>query len=372
MKIRTYRAPSMREALEQVRAEQGADAVILSNRRIEGGVEVTTARDDGSAAGWTASSVAPSAGDGRGALWTDPAVATQMQQELKALRTMIEQQMPGLAWREFRSERPLQATLLRKLATLGLPPSYARRIASKADGQTNLDSAWQRCLAVFAHALHIVPAPFAAGGRIAVLGAPGVGKTTVLAKAAAQYALQHGADQVAIATLDNIRVGAEQQLRSFGRVLGVTVRAVPEPAALAACLDELARYRLVLIDTPGMGANDPRLAPTAAALADPRLGVRSVRLVAATTEYHTLARAVAGASADAWVLTRVDEAALLGPALAVLAEQRLPLACISAGQRIPHDLEAAVAHRLVARAVALLRDGIAAPDNVELERAFAC
>jgi flagellar biosynthesis protein FlhF len=343
-----------------------------------------TALDDGSALTWHAAEATAAASDSppgatrrsepaRAMLWTDSGVAAQMQGELKALRAMIEHQMPGLAWRDFRSERPLQAALLRDLSRLGLPAQCARTIATQVDGQTDFDVAWRRCLAVLAHALKIVPSPFADGGRIAVLGQAGVGKSTVIAKAAAQYALRHGADQVAIVTLDNIRVGAEQQLRSFGRLLGVTVRAVPDPEALAECLDSLEQYRLVLIDTPGFGTADPRVEGLHAALALPRLGIRTVRVLATTTEYHTLARSVAGAAADAWVLTKLDEAALLGPALAILVEHGLPVACVSAGQRIPHDLEPAMAHRLVARAVALARPGNGAEnENLELEQAFAC
>ena len=387
MKVKRYFATSMRRALELVRQEQGPDVMILSNRKVDGGVELMTASDDpaGTAAGgqapWTAVSEPHANAANRSAiaesprLWTDPNVADQMQRELRTLRTLVERQLSGIAWRDFDHEHPMQAALVRALSEIGLSPRFARGVARDISDDLDFEAAWRRCLGVLAHQIKVAQSSFLEhGGTVALVGPPGVGKSTVVAKCAAQFALKHGETSVAIVTTDDVRLAAHEQLRSFGRILGIPVRSAFRPDAIPECLAGLRRHRLVLIDTPGLPPQDARMQALMAALGAKPLAVQTQLVLSATTDYRTLAREVAGylaAQPTGWILTKLDLAAQLGPAISVLAEQGLPLSYVCAGQRIPDDLEPARAYRIVARAVHLGKRAFEAVDSLEFEQAFA-
>src|SRR5690606_6389638 len=107
---------------------------------------------------------------------------------------------------------------------------------------------------------------FDAGGVFALVGPTGVGKTTTVAKIAAQYAMRHGAGQVALITADVYRIGAQEQLRSFGQMLGVPVHVAHDRAALQDLLGLFGDRRLVLIDTAGVSQRDSRVGQLLAAL----------------------------------------------------------------------------------------------------------
>jgi flagellar biosynthesis protein FlhF len=198
------------------------------------------------------------------------------------------------------------------------------------------------------------------GGRIALVGPTGVGKTTGIAKLAARWVMRHGTRDIALVSLDDQRFGAQEQLRVLGRLLGVECYGLEDPAALPGLLARLPRHRLVLIDTAGTGAADRQLQARAAAM------TQAARECALEVWLTLSAGAQAGVTGDALqalaafapravLLTRLDEAASLGGMLSALAAARLPVAYVASGTRIPEDIAPARAHQLVARAVYLAR-----------------
>ena len=92
---------------------------------------------------------------------------------------------------------------------------------------------------------------------IAMVGPAGMGKTTTLAKLAARYVLKYGAQHLALVSMDSFRIGAQEQLKTLGRILNVPVTYVDPGQSLAQALDPLLRKRVVLIDTAGLQASDP-------------------------------------------------------------------------------------------------------------------
>jgi flagellar biosynthesis protein FlhF len=97
------------------------------------------------------------------------------------------------------------------------------------------------------------------GGVVALIGATGVGKTTTAAKLAAQCVKQYGANSVGLITLDTYRVAGYEQLRAYGRMMGVVAHLAHDRAALKDLLTLLSGKRLVVIDTAGLGQKDPRI-----------------------------------------------------------------------------------------------------------------
>jgi len=178
------------------------------------------------------------------------------------------------------------------------------------------------------------------GGVFALVGPTGVGKTTTTAKLAARCVVRYGADKLALLTTDGYRIGAHEQLRIYGRILGVPVHVVRDSEDLRRTLADLRGKHMVLIDTVGMSQRDRMVAEQAAMLM--RAGeVRRLLMLNATSRGDTLddvIRNYAGEDLAGCILTKVDESASIAPALDALVRHGLLLAYVANGQRVPEDL----------------------------------
>jgi len=186
------------------------------------------------------------------------------------------------------------------------------------------------------------------GGVYALVGPTGVGKTTTVAKLAARAVLRHGAAKVALVTTDTYRIGAQDQLRIYGRILGTPVFAVRDENDLELTLADLSSRHLVLIDTVGMSQRDKRVAEQIALLCGENHGedrsVKRLLLLGAPSQGVTLeevARAYSGPGLIGCILTKIDEALTYGPVLDVAIRHELPLHYVTNGQRVPEDLHQA-------------------------------
>ncbi len=376
MKIKRFFAPDIRQAMRLVREEQGPDAVILSNNRVNGGVEIVAAIDfdaalfpaAGSSPAAPVESPAPAAAEPRPAqapvadasVWSQEPTLVEMRAELNALRRMLEGQLSSLAWGQLERSEPGRVALIRGLMEFGMSAAQSRAIADRA-WRPGIDdeSAWKDALAIIARGLPVWGGDLLRdGGVIALVGPTGVGKTTTVAKLAARQALLHGKRSVALVTTDNYRVGAHEQLRTYGRILDIPVRVAASRDELHRVLDDLADRRLVLIDTMGMSQHDSGLPGQAELLDKTDYAKKVLLLLSATHRYSCLDDVVdsfAPFSPDGCILTKLDESTCLGGALSIAVRHQLPIACISDGQRVPEDLHAARADALVARAVAIMK-----------------
>jgi len=288
-----------------------------------------------------------------------PAAAAMdnVNQELRILRRMLETQLEQLAWNERARRTPVIAEMLRELTEMGIAQELADRIVEQLPEQVDLASARRFAIAGLSQYLRTAgPRWQDDGGRVALVGATGVGKTTTLAKIAVRWVLRHGARDLALVAADPMRIGAQDQLHSLGQLLGAPVYAPDGFAGLPLLLAQLSRYRLVLIDTPGSSLRDPQLAARLAVLANAASRLESALVLPANSQAGAIDEAVrrfAPANPSCCLLTKVDEAASLGGALSVLVRARLPVAYVSGGQRVPEDLQPARALDLVSQAVQL-------------------
>lgn len=393
MKIKRFVATGMRQAMQQVRDEQGPDAVILSTRRIEEGLEIIAAIDydealvrEAAGHAMPASTAAPAAATGPAdektsrddaprparhdapgvqdilAQLARPAIHTaqpspaidDMRQELGNLRAMLETQLASLAWNDLDRRHPMQTSVLRTLTRMDIDADIAQRVAGELP--PNLTSDQARYLP-----LGLISQHMAAGNRqlatldgvLAVVGPTGVGKTTTVAKLAAHAVLHHGSDQVALISTDHYRIGASAQLGHYARLLGVPVHEVHEAAELRPLLARLRDRRVVLIDSAGMGAHDPRLAGQLDILRAAQPQACATLVLAANAQAQALddaARAFLPLQPRGCILTKLDEAPRLGGALSVLIRHGLKLDFTTDGQRVPEDIAAADVRKLVCRA----------------------
>jgi flagellar biosynthesis protein FlhF len=476
MKIKQYRATDMRTALRQVRDAQGPDAVILSSRRVAGGVEVVAAVDyEGEeaateqlasqsnlvdtygadrpareprpavqhdpalfgaagakprvqqpsaaaviersapmneymseraeltkqyaapaarapdartpAASYAAEAKPSRGGDrNRYAVESDPVrdvdmshvdlvdANSDMNEELRTLRRMLETQLATLAWNDLSRRSPIQTELLKQLTQLGLAQDLATEVVTQIPARLELAEANRLALALLSRRIETTGERWTdSGGVVALVGATGVGKTTLIAKLAARWVLRHGPRDIALISTDSIRIGAQEQVQTLGRLLGVPAYAIDGAAELASVLDHLQDKRLVLIDTAGLSPRDPRVEEelTLLAAASPRM--ETTLVLSASAQAGAIEEAVtrfAPAKPTTCVLTKLDEATSLGGAISTLIRARLPVTYVSEGQRVPEDLAPARAHQLIARAVELSRKSGASADEDLLRRRF--
>jgi len=211
------------------------------------------------------------------------------------------------------------------------------------------------------------------GGVFALVGPTGVGKTTTLVKMAARYALQHGTDKIALITTDNYRVGAQEQLRNYGRIMEAPVRVANDSAELKEILKSMYDKKLVLIDTAGMSQRDMRLTEQFTMLREGTSLIKTYLVMSASTQYSVMeetVKAYGKVVLDGCIFTKLDETNSLGGALSVAADQQLPIAYISDGQRVPEDLHMEKSVALVKRAIAMMQKSNNPIDDEVVEMAF--
>ena len=378
MKVKRFFAPDMRQAIRLVREAQGADAVILSNRNVDGGVEIISATDydesllensglEAVPQTTPAASVAPAAADtytaertpppSQAVNWSqDPAIVS-MKEEISRLRGLLENQLAHLAWGDLDRRQPLYTDVMRRLHNMELSTSLIEKISAPAIHARDEAHAWQLALAELSSTVPVVDNDLLdQGGIVALVGSTGVGKTTSIAKLAARYALRHGRRHVALVTTDSYRIGAHEQLMTYGRLLDIPVQVASDHNELRSTLNSLADKRLVLIDTAGMSQRDVRLTEQFTTLADSGIPIRTLLVLSATLHTSVLNETVQAFSAvpiEAAILTKLDEAASLGGVLSAVIKQSLPLMFTTNGQRVPEDMHPARAQDLVQQAAQL-------------------
>ena len=282
----------------------------------------------------------------------------QMRAELASMREMIEREMHRLTDERLRGS-PARALALELMDDYGFDAGIARDVALAIPADTEPHRARGLMLGLLSKKLPITTFdPLEHGGVIALVGPTGAGKTTTIAKLAATYAARHNPRDVALITTDTVRVGGREQLHSYGRQLGIAVHEADGHANLTATLERLRDYKLVLIDTAGLGQRDRNLVAQLNWLH--AAGQVSTLLVLPANSHFSdldeVVRRFSSASPQGVVLTKVDETGRLGSALSVVVDHDLPMAWITDGQRVPEDLHRAQGANLVLRLDQLRRD----------------
>jgi flagellar biosynthesis protein FlhF len=395
MKIKTFTAPDMRQALRLVREDQGPDAIMLSSRQLaEGGVEVTVAVDpeaisaEAEVAAPVASQFATTGGSEFATLLAQataaapalqpaaPAVDAQIGAELRSMRHLLEWQLSQLAWNDLTRRAPSLAALLKELTEMGVSSALATTLLRELPAELSPEDAQRRALAHLARHITVTGDNLLDhGGRVAFVGPTGVGKTTGIAKLAARWVMRHGPRDIALISMDDQRFGAHEQLRVLGRLLGVECYTISDPAELPQLLQRLPQHRMVLIDTAGISARDTQLEARASALAEvaEAHGIDIWMTLSAGAQAGVLEESLHRFSVfgpRAVMLTKLDEAASLGGAISALIGAGVPLSYVAEGPRIPEDLAPARAHQLVVRAVLLARTHDASAGDDLLTRKF--
>ncbi|CAG9181317.1 flagellar biosynthesis protein FlhF [Cupriavidus pampae] len=385
MSVAKFVAANGREAMRKVREAMGPDAVVLSNRTVEGGVEIVAMRDTDLGA---VSATAIQYHEPAPVHAASPLLATashdgaelgDLRGELASMRNMLERQFAGLSGGApgVAAGDPLRESLFEWLVNAGFSGQLSRTLLSKLPVGYDRPAAmaWIRQeLARKVPVLADEDALFGQGGVLALIGPTGVGKTTTTAKLAARFVLRHGPEQLALLTTDSFRIGAHEQLRIYGDILGVPVHAVKDAADLRFALNAMKDKHLVIIDTVGMSQRDRSLSDQISMLAGVQAPVQRVLVLNGASHGDTLNEVVhayrhdaapnAGAHVpahvpgiDGCIISKLDEATHLGSVLDVVIRHRLPVFYASTGQRVPEHLELAQGAALIERAFLTPRRG---------------
>lgn len=405
MKVKRFVDTDMRQVLRRVREDQGPDAVILSNRRVEDGIEIIAAVDYDEALIQQVLGSPPASSQPRPVAAKTPAIkknapkqrtrrqdkkgtkdtvkvvstdlqatnAAQpdlhterakaskdlssqesalesMQAEITNMRGLLETQLSSLVWRDTARQSPMRAQILRNLTKIGIGPDVAHIIVNRLEPIHDAKELWRAPLLMLANTIPLVDDGLLRDGGVAALVGPtGVGKTMTIAKMASQYAMQFGANGIALISADAHRIGAQEHLSTFANILGIKVYPAEDVTVLEELLDQLRDKRLVLIDTEGTSQRDINLTARLAAYGKNEDRVRFYLTLAATCQEAGLDETVrifnrlplSGA-----VITKIDEAAQLGCVLGALIRHDLPAVFLSDGQRVPDDLHHAAKKRL--------------------------
>lgn len=380
MNMKKFFATTSREALREVKRAIGPDAVILSNRKVEGGVEVlAVAHDEVQALNHSAKASPGTPANTRSAdvgaakpRDADPPgdLAKTLIREIQNMRGTLEAQLGGLKWSEIQNREPERAQLLRDLLGSGFSPALARQLVEKLPYGNRLKMRkWaESALAKNLQAAN-VDEIVERGGVYALMGPTGVGKTTTTAKLAARCVVRHGASKLALLTTDSYRVGAHEHLRIYGRILGVPVHAVRDADDLKIALGDMRSKHVVLIDTVGMSQRDEQVAEQVAMFAGCGSEVRRLLLLNATCNGQTLedvARAYRGKGLAGCILTKVDEAVAMGAAIDTAIRHKLAVHFVANGQRVPEDLHPVNKEYLLHRALKNVERSVHALEAADL------
>jgi flagellar biosynthesis protein FlhF len=287
--------------------------------------------------------------------------------ELSSMRGMMEEHFAGLLWGDRQRRSPNHAALTKRLFAAGFSAQLVRLMIDNMPEIEHAEESMQWVQQVLENNLPVMGSEESMmdrGGVFALMGPTGVGKTTTTAKLAARCVMRFGASKVALLTTDSYRIGGHEQLRIFGKILGVSVHAVKDAGDLQLALSELRNKHIVLIDTIGMSQRDRTVADHIAMLSGAGQPVQRLLLLNATSHGDTLNEVVQAyqsapdqAPLAGCILTKLDEATNLGGVLDTVIRYKLPVHYVSTGQKVPENLYVATKRFLIKSAFCIPRDG---------------
>ncbi|MDO9365233.1 MAG: flagellar biosynthesis protein FlhF [Methylotenera sp.] len=425
MNIKQFFGINSREALKQVRLALGEDAIILSNRTVEGGNKITALKEEDldaivdNAAMVEASyrshtegfgndnpsalisvinkkiegfhsnqaqpfaptmteTEAPAAEVRAASISIQQSIPdtfmqasmldasqkmTEILHEMRSMRDVFESQLTTIAWSNVQQQYPTKTQILNILLSAGFSAALARMLSEKLPANLDEPKALAWVKSILSKNLDSIPNEIGMldqGGIFALIGPTGVGKTTTTAKLAARYVMKHGTESLGLITTDAYRIGGHEQLRIYGKILGVMVHAVKDEADLKIALNELKNKRTILIDTVGVSQRDMMVTEQIAMLSNTNSPIKKLLCLNATSTGETLTdviRAYKGKGLDGTIITKLDEAVTIGGVLDVIVRGKLKLYYLANGQRVPEDIHLANKNYLIQKALKIGADG---------------
>jgi len=302
-------------------------------------------------------------------------VKQDITEELQSMKALMEDRFNTLTWLGQTRQNPIQSNMMLKLIRSGFSPNLSRTVIARLPDDLTVAESFRWVMDTLERNLKTDDKTSSLtneGGVYALVGATGVGKTTTAAKLAYQCAAVHGQDSVGLISLDNYRIGAQEQLRAHGRSMGVVSHVAHDQAALRDLLSLLSRKKLVLIDTMGLAPKDPRKNELLEFLNLPKVNRLLVLNAGGDGEMlDDVVTAFKSPGVQQAILSKIDEASKLGPSLDAIIRHRLELRGITTGQNIQDDFELAEARKLVRRSMHSSEKSVFSPQPADLSFFFS-
>ncbi len=376
MSVRRFVGANSRDVMRQVREVLGDDALIVANRRTEGGVEILAMADDAVDQfdpSPTTPGEEPKASPAPAPVFSLPkqpdpleAMSERLLREMQDMRELLARRQPlpttqSGADTAYEHLRQLMArvgfsTELSEEVLEALPDELS---ALEATNDAPLNWLREQLMARL-NVLQHEESFFDQTGIVALVGPTGVGKTTTTAKLAARFVMRHGTRPVALVTTDSFRIGAHEQLRIYARLLDTPMYALDAEQPIDELVGRLQGKQWVIIDTVGMSQRDQRVIEQIAHLQGGKSTVRLVLLLNAASQPETLEEVVlryrqaaraAGAELDDCIITKQDEAGRLAPVLDIVMRHGMRVLFGSYGQQVPEDMVVATPPALIDQAL---------------------
>ncbi len=391
METKTYRAKSMHEALEMIRRELGPDASVLHTREIRGGlwgrlfgarqIEVVASAsvnvpsrlpqpadapaagvgDDCSASTIQAQSLQAASAPDRIAPLHEQDFRSRFRENLKGEFADLDSVVADLCKPDAHKDRhELPETLFRLYTDLidaEVSEELARELVDRVRSGTS-HGALDDAVLLKARIARLIEDEIRVSGPIevtpdarrlvALVGPTGVGKTTTIAKLAANYRLREKR-RVGLITVDTYRIAAVDQLRTYADIIDLPMEVVATPREMRTAVKRLANLDLILLDTAGRSPRDEvKIQELKSMLSEAQADEVHLVLssVTGTAALKKTAERFCGVGVTSLILTKLDEANGLGNLLPLLRSSKLPLSYVTNGQNVPDDIDVADRRKL--------------------------
>jgi flagellar biosynthesis protein FlhF len=362
---------STTDALLQVRTDIGPEAVVLSTRQVENGIEIVaiSPKDLSPAPSHTTENrsqprAVKSTMERPSPVQTEPD-KVEMMQFLREVRGLVKDKLSRNAWDALEAESAGVSEALRLLLHSGFSAELCGELVDELRAR-HLNSpipVAEQVRPLLEERMSIVDPfdQFDSGGVFAFLGPTGVGKTTVTAKIVARCVLRYGRDEVAILSTDNYRIGAQEQIKTYAKIIGIPLYSIKDSEDLQIRLKEIGKKKLIFIDTAGVSQRDIQMLDQLQLLTEGIAPIKMIAVVSATTNLMTLeevfrlhsltVKQKSGSPLFAVIITKTDEAAQIGSVVDAVIRHKLPVMFIANGQHVPEDLTLADVPYLAFRAL---------------------
>lgn len=357
---------STTDALLQVRTDIGPEAVVLSTRQVGNGIEIVaiSPKDLSPEPSHAPESRIKSTMEPPSPVQTEPD-QVEMMQFLREVRGLVKDKLSRNAWDALEAESAGVSEALRLLLHSGFSAELCGELVDELRTR-HLSSpipVAEQVRPLLEERMSIVDPfdQFDRGGVFAFLGPTGVGKTTVTAKIVARCVLRYGRDQVAILSTDNYRIGAQEQIKTYAKIIGIPLYSIKDSEDLQVRLREIGKKKLIFIDTAGVSQRDIQMLDQLQLLTDGIAPIKMIAVVSATTNLMTLeevfrlhsltVKQKSGSPLFAVIITKTDEAAQIGSVVDAVIRHKLPVMFIANGQHVPEDLTLADVPYLAFRAL---------------------
>lgn len=338
MQVKRFFGPDAKTVIRQIHETLGEEAMILSNRSLDNGVEILC----GIGADLEIDHESSQPKKSTKMNWIEDPTLMSMRKELNSLKGLLEDQLSGFAWKELKIKKPVYASLIERLIHIGFQLPMAKKMALQVEESVDLETAWNELQKRMAGVLPIVHSDLLNTAKIiALIGPSGSGKTTSLIKLASRYLISHKTDSVAVIAMDSDRVAAYEPLKVYGKLLGFTVNVLDASKSLSKMLDEVRYASLTLIDTPSCLSNRLRVMEQIKDAGNNGYVIKKLLTLSSIQNYrfsHQNALYFKQYGVDGCVLTNTDLATNLAESLDIVIESNFPINYITNGEQIPEDI----------------------------------